>query len=88
MVLNLSWKLRLNPEEWPDTPRLNDELIKAEITFLATKKRIKQALLSNEIDYDKVERIHGMNITFVTTARTDAEALSLLTHLGMPFKAK
>ena len=48
----------------------------------------KEQIVFPEIDYDKVERIHGMNITFVTTARTDAEALSLLTHLGMPFKAK
>ncbi len=49
---------------------------------------LKEQIVFPEIDYDKVERIHGMNITFVTTARTDAEALSLLTHLGMPFKAK
>ena len=41
----------------------------------------------DEIEYDKVDRIHGMNITFVTTAKTDAEALSLLSNLGMPFKA-
>jgi len=49
---------------------------------------LKEQIVFPEIDYDKVERIHGMNITFVTTAPTDAEALSLLTHLGMPFRAK
>jgi large subunit ribosomal protein L5 len=39
-----------------------------------------------EIDLDKVKRTQGMNITIVTTAETDAEALELLTLLGMPFK--
>lgn len=48
---------------------------------------LKEQIVFPEIDYDKVERIHGMNITFVTTAKTDAEALSLLSHLGMPFRA-
>jgi large subunit ribosomal protein L5 len=49
---------------------------------------LKEQIVFPEIDYDKVDRIHGMNITFVTTAKTDAEALSLLGALGMPFKAK
>jgi len=39
-----------------------------------------------EIDIDKVKKIDGMNITFVTTAETDKEAKSLLTELGLPFK--
>ena len=39
-----------------------------------------------EIDLDKVKRTQGMNITIVTTAGTDAEALELLTLIGMPFK--
>ena len=39
-----------------------------------------------EIDYTKVERPRGMNITIVTTARTDAEAFALLKKLGMPFR--
>ena len=47
---------------------------------------LKEQIIFPEIDYDKVERIHGMNITFVTSAKTDAEARSLLTHLGMPFR--
>ncbi len=47
---------------------------------------LREQIVFPEIDYDKVDRIHGMNITFVTTAKTDAEALALLKHLGMPFK--
>ena len=47
---------------------------------------LREQIVFPEIDYDKVDRIHGMNITFVTTAPTDAEALALLKHLGMPFK--
>ncbi|MBM3274484.1 MAG: hypothetical protein FJZ00_04990, partial [Candidatus Sericytochromatia bacterium] len=37
--------------------------------------------------YDKVDKIRGMDITIVTTARTDEEARALLRHLGMPFTA-
>lgn len=49
---------------------------------------LKEQIVFPEIDYDKVDRIHGMNLTFVTTATTDAEALALLEALGMPFKRK
>lgn len=49
---------------------------------------LKEQIVFPEIDYDKVDRIHGMNITLVTTAPTDAEGLALLKHLGMPFRAK
>jgi large subunit ribosomal protein L5 len=49
---------------------------------------LKEQIVFPEIDYDKVDRIHGMNITFVTTARTDAEALALLENLGMPFRKR
>ncbi len=41
-----------------------------------------------EIDTDKVERIHGMDITFVTTAETDEQAYALLKNLGMPFQKR
>jgi large subunit ribosomal protein L5 len=47
---------------------------------------ITEQIIFPEIDIDKVSKINGMDITFVTTAKTDAEALSLLSHLGMPFK--
>ncbi|MEN0045734.1 MAG: 50S ribosomal protein L5 [Bacteroidota bacterium] len=47
---------------------------------------ILEQIIFPEIDLDKVNRITGMDITFVTTAKTDAEALSLLKLMGMPFK--
>ncbi len=47
---------------------------------------IKEQIVFPEIDLDKVTNITGMDITFVTTANTDAEALALLKGLGMPFK--
>ena len=47
---------------------------------------LKDQLIFPEIDYDKIDKPRGMNITFVTTANTDAEALSLLTEFGMPFR--
>jgi large subunit ribosomal protein L5 len=40
------------------------------------------------VDYDKVERITGLNVTVCTTARTDNEARSLLALLGMPFRGQ
>lgn len=46
---------------------------------------VKEQLIFPEIDYDKVEKIRGMDITFVTTAKTDEEAKELLKLLGMPF---
>ena len=47
---------------------------------------ITEQIIFPEIDLDKVSRIQGMDITFVTTAKTDAEALALLKLLGLPFK--
>ncbi len=47
---------------------------------------IKEQMIFPEIDYDKVERIHGMDITFVTSAGRDDTALALLKELGMPFR--
>lgn len=46
---------------------------------------VREQLIFLEIDIDKVYKVMGMDITFVTTARTDAEALALLKALGMPF---
>ena len=46
---------------------------------------LKEQLIFPEIEYDKVEKIRGMDICFVTTATTDAEAKELLTLLGAPF---
>ena len=47
---------------------------------------VTEQIIFPEIDIDKVNRINGMDITFVTTANTDKEAKSLLTELGLPFK--
>jgi len=47
---------------------------------------IKEQIIFPEIDIDKVPKITGLDITIVTTAKTDAEALSLLKELGLPFK--
>ena len=47
---------------------------------------VKDQTIFPEVDYDAVERVTGMNVTFVTTAKTDAEGKSLLAHLGMPFR--
>ncbi|MBK8055465.1 MAG: 50S ribosomal protein L5 [Saprospiraceae bacterium] len=47
---------------------------------------VKEQIIFPEIDIDKVNKITGMDISFVTTAKTDAEALALLKELGLPFK--
>ena len=47
---------------------------------------VKEQLIFPEIDYDKISRVRGMDIVIVTTAKTDLEALELLTQMGMPFK--
>jgi large subunit ribosomal protein L5 len=49
---------------------------------------IKEQLIFPEIDYDKVQKIHGMDITFVTTASRDDEGMALLRELGMPFRGE
>ena len=48
---------------------------------------MREQLIFPEIDYDKVEKIRGMEMVFVTTAKTDEEARELLRLLGMPFQA-
>jgi large subunit ribosomal protein L5 len=47
---------------------------------------LKDQILFPEIDYAKVDKMRGMNVTFVTTARTDEESKALLAALGMPFR--
>jgi large subunit ribosomal protein L5 len=49
---------------------------------------VREQIIFPEIDIDKVPRISGMDISFVTSANTDEEAFELLTALGMPFKKK
>ena len=48
---------------------------------------VKEQLIFPEIEYDKIDKMRGMDIIFVTTARTDEEARELLRLMGMPFKA-
>jgi len=47
---------------------------------------IREQIIFPEVDYDKVERITGLNVTVCTTAANDAEGKALLAHLGMPFR--
>jgi len=47
---------------------------------------LKEQIIFPEINYDRIDVIKGMNISFVTTARTDEEGRALLQHLGMPFR--
>jgi len=47
---------------------------------------VKEQLIFPEIDYDKIDKIKGMNITIVTTAKTDEEGRALLKYMGMPFR--
>ncbi len=49
---------------------------------------VKEQIIFPEIDYDKVDKIRGMNITICTTARTDEEGLELLRLMGMPFRKR
>ena len=48
---------------------------------------LKEQLIFPEIDYDKIDKVRGMNVVIVTTAKTDEEARALLSLLGMPFNA-
>ena len=48
---------------------------------------LKEQLIFPEIEYDKIDKLRGMNMVVVTTAKTDEEARELLKLMGMPFKA-
>lgn len=47
---------------------------------------LREQLIFPEIDYDSIDKVRGMELTFVTTAPNDEQAMSLLQHLGMPFR--
>lgn len=49
---------------------------------------VKEQIIFPEIDYDKIDQIRGLDITIVTTAKTDEEAFELLSSFGMPFKKR
>jgi len=48
---------------------------------------IREQIMFPEVNYDKIDKIRGMNITIVTTARSDEEGLELLRLMGIPFRA-
>jgi large subunit ribosomal protein L5 len=48
---------------------------------------IREQIIFPEVNYDKVEKIHGLNVTIATTAKTDDEGRALLAELGMPFRS-
>ena len=54
--------------------------------MVTLRKGIKEQLIFPEIDYDKIDKIKGLNISIVTTAKTNDEGKELLKLLGMPFK--
>jgi large subunit ribosomal protein L5 len=47
---------------------------------------LREQLIFPEIEYDKIDKVRGLEVTFVTTARTDEEARALLTEFGLPFR--
>jgi large subunit ribosomal protein L5 len=48
---------------------------------------VREQIIFPEIDYDKIDKIKGLNVTICTSAKTDEEAKALLRHMGMPFRA-
>ncbi len=48
---------------------------------------VKEQIIFPEVDYDRVDSVKGMNISLITTAKSDAEGRALLANLGMPFRA-
>ena len=49
---------------------------------------MREQVVFPEIDYDKIDKLRGLEVSIVTTARSDDEARSLLTRLGMPFRKR
>ena len=47
---------------------------------------VREQIIFPEINYDQIEKVKGLNISFVTTAKNDEQALALLRHFGMPFR--
>jgi large subunit ribosomal protein L5 len=47
---------------------------------------LKEQMMFQEVNYDKVDKVKGLNVSIITSAATDAEARSMLKHLGMPFR--
>ena len=49
---------------------------------------LREQVVFPEVDYDKIDKLRGLEVSIITTARTDDEARSLLTRLGMPFRKR
>jgi large subunit ribosomal protein L5 len=49
---------------------------------------LREQIIFPEVDYDKIDKLRGLEVTVVTTAKTDDEARSLLTQMGMPFRKR
>ena len=47
---------------------------------------MREQIIFPEINYDQIEKVKGLNISFVTTAKNDEQGLALLRHFGMPFR--
>jgi large subunit ribosomal protein L5 len=47
---------------------------------------VREQIIFPEINYDQIEKVKGLNITFVTTAESDERGMALLRHFGMPFR--
>jgi len=47
---------------------------------------VREQIIFPEINYDQIEKVKGLNITFVTTARNDEQGLALMRHFGLPFR--
>ena len=62
-----------------------DKLVSISLPRVRDFRGVKEQLIFPEIDFDKVAKLRGMDIVFVTTAKTDEEGRALLTELGMPF---
>jgi len=47
---------------------------------------VKEQIIFPEVDYDKIDKIRGLNVSIVTTAKSDEQGKALLKHLGVPFR--
>jgi large subunit ribosomal protein L5 len=65
-----------------------DKLLNVALPRIRDFRGVREQVIFPEIDYDNIDKLRGLEVSIVTTARTDDEARSLLTRLGMPFKKR
>src|SRR5437762_1185363 len=68
-------------------PHLHKIVVNVGMGEATQNAKVLDPLIFPEIDYAKVDKLKGMNVTIVTTARSDDQGRALLRHLGMPFRA-